>query len=38
MSGMEAFKSATLYMRFAFCRPRMALATTSPDTTAVVTS
>lgn len=38
ISGIEAFKSATLYIRFAFCRPRIALATTTPDTTAVVTS
>jgi hypothetical protein len=38
MSGIDAFKSATLYMRFAFCSPIIALPTTTPDTTAVVIS
>jgi hypothetical protein len=35
---MDAFKSATLYMRLAFWKPRIVLATTAPDTAAVVMS
>ncbi len=38
MSGIDDLSSATLAMRLAFWRPRIVLATTIPDTAAVVIS
>jgi hypothetical protein len=38
MSGIDALRSATRNMRLACWNPRIPLATTAPDTTAVVMS